>query len=405
MRAGAWRLREDTCRPWRSTPTSGLRRRVLVTGHTGFKGAWLSLWLQALGARASPAWPRARRRSPSLYELAGVGARMARARGRRARRRGGARGAARGAPRGRAAPRRPADGPALAARSGDDLRGERDGHGQRARGGAPGAAATCARSSWSPRTSATRTSRARARRATVRRGATRSAGAIPTRARRRARSWSTAAYRRSFFSAEDAPRVATARAGNVIGGGDWGEDRLVADVVRAVRGGRAAAGAQPRRGASLAARAEPAERLSAAAQELWRRAQAARAWNFGPREGDARTVRWIVERLARAVGRRAALGARRGREPARGGPSGARLERGRARPGLAPRRGIWSRRWSGSSSGTGASAGARTCGAVSLAQIEQFAAGSLSGSSRRSARREARGANFEQVAHSLSQFA
>ena len=47
-------------------------RRVLVTGHTGFKGAWLSLWLQSLGARAiglAPGPPT----SPSLYELADVG--------------------------------------------------------------------------------------------------------------------------------------------------------------------------------------------------------------------------------------------------------------------------------------------------------------------------------------------
>ena len=45
------------------------------------------------------------------------------------------------------------------------------------------------------------------------------------------------AYRRSFFSAGDAPRLASARAGNVIGGGDWGEDRLIGDIVRAVRAG------------------------------------------------------------------------------------------------------------------------------------------------------------------------
>src|ERR1700710_1634278 len=47
-------------------------RRVFLTGHTGFKGAWLSLWLQALGAEVtgfSDAVPT----EPSLYELAGVG--------------------------------------------------------------------------------------------------------------------------------------------------------------------------------------------------------------------------------------------------------------------------------------------------------------------------------------------
>ena len=47
----------------------------------------------------------------------------------------------------------------------------------------------------------------------------------------------TASYRRSFFSGGDGlpgPRIASARAGNVIGGGDWGEDRLIGDIVRAV---------------------------------------------------------------------------------------------------------------------------------------------------------------------------
>jgi CDP-glucose 4,6-dehydratase len=50
-------------------------RRVLVTGHTGFKGAWLSLWLQALGADVTGLAPGPPTR-PSLYELARVGARM-----------------------------------------------------------------------------------------------------------------------------------------------------------------------------------------------------------------------------------------------------------------------------------------------------------------------------------------
>ena len=49
------------------------RRRVLITGHTGFKGAWLSLWLQSLGADVSGLAPGAPTR-PSLYELARVGA-------------------------------------------------------------------------------------------------------------------------------------------------------------------------------------------------------------------------------------------------------------------------------------------------------------------------------------------
>ena len=51
------------------------RRRVLITGHTGFKGAWLSLWLQSLGAELT-GLSRGAPRSPSLYELARVGESM-----------------------------------------------------------------------------------------------------------------------------------------------------------------------------------------------------------------------------------------------------------------------------------------------------------------------------------------
>jgi len=47
----------------------------------------------------------------------------------------------------------------------------------------------------------------------------------------------TSAFRRSFFSDPDGPRIASARAGNVIGGGDWGEDRLVPDIMRAALAG------------------------------------------------------------------------------------------------------------------------------------------------------------------------
>src|SRR5450432_4238852 len=56
-------------------PDFWTRRRVLVTGHTGFKGAWLSLWLQSLGAEVT-GLSRGAPRRPSLYELAGVGAQM-----------------------------------------------------------------------------------------------------------------------------------------------------------------------------------------------------------------------------------------------------------------------------------------------------------------------------------------
>jgi CDP-glucose 4,6-dehydratase len=107
----------------------------------------------------------------------------------------------------------------------------------------------------------------------------------------------TAAYRRSFFCAEDAPRIATARAGNVIGGGDWGEDRLIGDIVRAVEAGETVKLRNPEAVRPWQHVLNPLSGYLRLARELWHEPRAARAWNFGPREGDARTVRWIVERL------------------------------------------------------------------------------------------------------------
>ena len=95
----------------------------------------------------------------------------------------------------------------------------------------------------------------------------------------------TAAFRRSFFAAEGAPRIASARAGNVIGGGDWGEDRLVPDLMRAALAGEAVLVRNPnstRPGSTCSIRS--------AAISCWRRRCGPRrsspaGWNFGPRRG------------------------------------------------------------------------------------------------------------------------
>ena len=76
----------------------------------------------------------------------------------------------------------------------------------------------------------------------------------------------TAVYRRSFFSSPGnrAVGVATARAGNVIGGGDWAEDRLLPDCMKALGQRQGHHDPQPARRASVAARAGTAVRLPAA---------------------------------------------------------------------------------------------------------------------------------------------
>lgn len=108
----------------------------------------------------------------------------------------------------------------------------------------------------------------------------------------------TAAYRRSFL-ADAGVAVATARAGNVIGGGDWAVDRLVPDIFRAIDSGanlliRAPGSVRPWQHVL-----EPLSGYLTLAEHLHRHGgDAAEPWNFGSTEEDARPVGWIVERLA-----------------------------------------------------------------------------------------------------------
>lgn len=110
------------------------------------------------------------------------------------------------------------------------------------------------------------------------------------------------AWRRSFF-AEDGPLLASARAGNVIGGGDWAADRLVPDLVRAFEAGTAPLIRSPRSVRpwqhvleALRGYIMLAERLLAGEREF------ADGWNFGPSDEDARPVSWIVDRMRAAWG-------------------------------------------------------------------------------------------------------
>jgi CDP-glucose 4,6-dehydratase len=112
------------------------------------------------------------------------------------------------------------------------------------------------------------------------------------------------AYRQSFFNKTgNIVAVASARAGNVIGGGDWAADRLIPDVVRAVTERRPVVIRNP-----LAIRPwqhvlGPLSGYLLLAQKLYEDgADYAEGWNFGPNEDDARPVQWIVERLAELWG-------------------------------------------------------------------------------------------------------
>ena len=108
----------------------------------------------------------------------------------------------------------------------------------------------------------------------------------------------TSAFRRSFFSEPGGPRLASARAGNVIGGGDWAEDRLLPDLMRAVLDGRPARVRNPNAIRPWQHVLNPLSGYLVLAQALWESPEHARAWNFGPPEEDARSVGWIVRQVA-----------------------------------------------------------------------------------------------------------
>jgi CDP-glucose 4,6-dehydratase len=254
-------------------------RRVLVTGHTGFKGGWLTIWLHALGAEVTGfAGPPST--TPSLFELAGV-ADLCRDRRGDVRDAEAVQNAVRAArpevifhlaaqPILRAALEDPAATYAvnvlgtahLLAAAGD-------------------AAVVCVTSDkcYAPADGRPH------------READPLGGSDPYSASKAAQELVAAAHREALGA-----RVATARAGNVIGGGDWSRYRLLPDLVRARDSGAAIVLRDPDAVRpwqhvldALTGYLLLAERLSESAE--W-----AAPWNFGPE--DARPVRWIVERVA-----------------------------------------------------------------------------------------------------------
>ncbi len=106
-------------------------------------------------------------------------------------------------------------------------------------------------------------------------------------------------WRKSFFSsAESSVRLATARAGNVIGGGDWAQDRLVPDLVRAATLGQALVVRNPSAIRPWQHVLEPLSGYLRLAQLLWHDTNLARAWNFGPGPAGEVSVQTLTERLA-----------------------------------------------------------------------------------------------------------
>jgi len=117
----------------------------------------------------------------------------------------------------------------------------------------------------------------------------------------------TAAYRNSYFHPEQykthGVAIASGRAGNVIGGGDWAGDRLIPDIMRAISQGKPVNIRNPHAIRPWQHVLEPLSGYILLAQKLYEEGAAyAEGWNFGPNDEDAKPVQWIVEKLTEAWG-------------------------------------------------------------------------------------------------------
>lgn len=117
----------------------------------------------------------------------------------------------------------------------------------------------------------------------------------------------TSAYRNSFFNPKDYGKhgvaIASARAGNVIGGGDWAADRLIPDFIKAISKGEKLIIRSPFAIRPWQHVLEPLTGYLTLAAKLYREgAKYDGGWNFGPDDKDARNVAWITQRICELWG-------------------------------------------------------------------------------------------------------
>jgi CDP-glucose 4,6-dehydratase len=120
----------------------------------------------------------------------------------------------------------------------------------------------------------------------------------------------TSAFRNSFFNTEDFDHhgvaLASARSGNVIGGGDWAKDRLIPDIMRAISEGEPVVVRNPDSIRPWQHVLEPLSGYLLLAEKLWENGkQFAQAWNFGPNDEDAKPVSWIATNMTQMWGKNA----------------------------------------------------------------------------------------------------
>jgi len=267
-------------------------RRVLLTGHTGFKGAWLALWLQSLGARVT-GFSNGVPTEPSLYELARVGDAMESIEGDVRDPEVIASAVAGAEPeivihmaaqslvrRSFAEPRQTFQTNVMGTVNVLDAVRV---HGSGVRAIVNVTSDKCYENrewEWGYREDEPM------------------GGHDPYSSSKGCAELVSYAFRRSFFADPDGPRLASARAGNVIGGGDWGEDRLVPDIMRAALAGEEVRVRNPNSIRPWQHVLNPLSGYLVLAQALWEAPELAEGWNFGPGDEDARPVGWVVERIA-----------------------------------------------------------------------------------------------------------
>lgn len=270
-------------------------KRVLVTGHTGFKGSWLSQWLLKLGARVS-GLSLPPDTEPSLFVISGLGARME-SMMIDVREREAVRDAVRSA--------RPEIVFHLAAQSlvRRSFQQPVDTFDTNVMGTVHLLDAISACETVQSAVIVTSDKcYANLEQGQACREDDAMGGDDPYSASKGCAELVVAAWRHSFFDGGSGRRrvaLASARAGNVLGGGDWATDRLVPDCIRAFLAGQVVRLRNPSAVRPWQHVLEPLGGYLALAEHLYEGGEVAEGWNFGPASQDARPVSWVTDHVAR----------------------------------------------------------------------------------------------------------